>query len=213
MARGMPRPNAAIYYAVDAFDTSRPRLMGRHAAGAGFLRGFVRHGGTDRLYCYARSAADAQDFTARVQADGASVPVSWIPFAEPQRLAEPGCLFYPTVGVDELAWRRRRHDQQAYSVVGITHTIVTGEVIEVIANWLIAPVQPWDAVICTSTAVREAVDTVIEAQTAYLQARLGGPVWRSLPQLPALPLGVDCTAYRPLPGVRAAWRQRIGIAA
>jgi len=132
MVRGMPRPNAAIYYAVDAFDTSRPRLMGRHAAGEGFLRGFVRHGGTGRLYCYARSAADAQDFTARVQADGANVPVTWIPFAEPQRLAEPGCLFYPTVGVDELAWRRRRHDQQAYSVVGITHTIVTGEVIEVI---------------------------------------------------------------------------------
>jgi len=41
MARGTPRPNAAIYYAVDAFDTSRPHLMGRHSAGEGFLRGFV----------------------------------------------------------------------------------------------------------------------------------------------------------------------------
>src|SRR5947208_5650703 len=210
MARGRPRPNAAIYYAVDAFDTSRPRLMGRHAAGEGFLRGFVRHGGTDRLYCYARSEATAQDFMARTQAQGASVPVTWIPFAEPQRLAEPGCVFYPTVGVDELAWRRRRHDQQAYSIVGITHTIVTGEVIEAIANWLIAPVQPWDAVICTSTAVRAAVDTVLDAQTAYLEARLGrvGP---SRPQLPVIPLGVDCDAYVPMPGVRAAWRQRLGI--
>ena len=42
MAQSTPRPNAAIYYAVDAFDTSRPRLMGRHAAGEGFLRGFVK---------------------------------------------------------------------------------------------------------------------------------------------------------------------------
>jgi hypothetical protein len=142
MARGTPRPNAAIYYDVDAFDTSRPALMGRHAAGEGFLRGFARHSGTDRLYCYSLSEADARDFTTRVQTHGATAPVTWIPFAEPQRLAEAGCLFYPTVGVDELAWRRRRHDQQAYSVVGITHTIVTGEVIEVIANWLIAPVQP-----------------------------------------------------------------------
>src|SRR5207249_315929 len=79
-------------------------------------------------------------------------------FADPQRLVEPGCLFYPPVGVDELAWRRRRHDQRAYSVVGITHTIVSGAVMEVIANWLIAPVQPWYAVICTSKAVRDAVD-------------------------------------------------------
>jgi hypothetical protein len=137
----MPRPNAAIYYATDAFDTSRPRLMGRHAAGEGFLRGFVRHGGTDRLYCYTGSEAESREFTARAQAHGATVPTSWIPFAEPQRLREPGCLFYPTVGIDQFAWLRRRHDQQAYSLVGITHTIVTGVVIEVIANWLIAPVQ------------------------------------------------------------------------
>jgi glycosyltransferase involved in cell wall biosynthesis len=146
----------------------------------------------------------------RVQAHGATAPVTWIPFAEPQRLAEPGCLFYPTIGVDELAWRRRRHDQQAYSVVGITHTIVTGDVIEVIANWLIAPVQPWDAVICTSKAARAAIDTVLDAQSAYLEARLG-PVRRSLPQLPVIPLGVDCDAYRPMPGVRADWRRRLGI--
>ena len=210
MPLSLPRPNAAIYYAVDAFDTSRPRLMGRHAAGEGFLRGFVRHGGIDRLYCYARHAADAADFTARAQAHGAIVPVTWIPFTEPQRLEEPGCVFYPTVGVDELAWRRRRHDQQAYSIIGITHTIVSGAVMEVIANWLIAPVQPWDAVICTSNAVRKAVDTVIEAQAAYLDARLG-PVRKSLPQLPVIPLGVDCDAYVPMPAVRVSWRQRLGI--
>jgi len=211
-AGAMPRPNAAIYYAVDAFDTSRPHLMGRHSAGEGFLRGFVRHGGVDRLYCYARHAGDAQDFAKRVQAYGATVPITWIPFAEPQRLEESGCLFYPTVGVDELAWRRRRHDQRAYSAVGITHTIVSGAVMEVIANWLIAPVQPWDAVICTSKAVREAVDTVIEANIAYLEARLGGPVRPSLPQLPIIPLGVDCNAYQPSAGVRAEWRRRLGIA-
>jgi len=211
-AGAMPRPNAAIYYAGDAFDTSRPQLMGRHSAGEGFLRGFVRHGGVDRLYCYARHAGDTQDFAKRVQAYGATVPITWIPFAEPQRLEEPGCLFYPTVGVDELAWRRRRHDQHGYSAVGITHTIVSGAVMEVIANWLIAPVQPWDAVICTSKAVREAVDTVIEANIAYLEARLGGPVRPSLPQLPVIPLGVDCDAYRPNAGVRAEWRRRLGIA-
>ena|SRR5438876_946885 len=76
MQGGMPRPNAAIYYALDAYDTSRPHLMGRHSAGEGFLRGFVRHGGADRLYCYARHAGDAQDFAKRVQAHGATVPIT-----------------------------------------------------------------------------------------------------------------------------------------
>ena len=76
MQGGMPRPNAAIYYALDAYDTSRPHLMGRHSAGEGFLRGFVRHGGADRLYCYARHAGDAQDFASRVQGYGATVPIT-----------------------------------------------------------------------------------------------------------------------------------------
>src|SRR4029077_807854 len=96
--------------------------------------------------------------------------------------------------------------------MGITLTIVAGALIEVIANWLIAPVQPWDAVICTSRAVREVVDRVLEAQTAYLESRLG-PVRRSLPQLPVIPLGVDCDAFAPAPALRDSWRQRLGIAA
>src|SRR5205814_6495800 len=78
MPSAMPGPNAAIYYALDAYDTSRPHLMGRHSAGEGFLRGFVRHGGVDRLYCYARHAGDAQDFAKRVQTYGATVPITWI---------------------------------------------------------------------------------------------------------------------------------------
>src|SRR5260370_3747774 len=194
MAGGMPRPNAAIYFAREAFDTRRARLMGRHAAGEGFLRGFVRHGGIDRLYCYTGSEAEHGEFAARAQAHGATVPTSWIPFAEPQRLREPGCLFYPTVGIDQFAWPRPRHDQQAYSLVGPTHTIVTGAGIEVIANWLIAPVQTWDAVICTSRAVREVVNRVLEAQTVYLESRLG-PERLRLPQLQVITLRHDSEAH------------------
>src|SRR5439155_23738713 len=67
-----------------------------------------------------------------------------------------------------------------------------------------------DAVICTSKAVRAAIDAVLDAQTAYLEARLG-PVRRSGPQLPVIPLGVARDAYTPMPEVRAAWRQRLGI--
>jgi len=205
------RPNAAFFYAGDAYDTNRPRLMGRQAAGEGFLRGFVRHGGTDRLVCYAENAGAGEEFARRAEAEGATVPVAWIPFAEPQRLAEVGCLFYPTVGIDHLAWRRRRFDQRGYSLVGITHTTATDTVMDVIVNWLIAPVQPWDAVICTSRAVHEMVQTLLEAQADYLKTRLGAQRL-SLPQLPIIPLGVDCDAFREAPGVRAEWRARLGIA-
>jgi FkbM family methyltransferase len=36
--------------------------MGRHAAGEGFLRGFVRHSEVDTLYCFAANRAAAQTF-------------------------------------------------------------------------------------------------------------------------------------------------------
>jgi hypothetical protein len=42
--------NAVLFHHPDAVDTSRPRLMGRHAAGEGFLRGFVRHSGVGKVY-------------------------------------------------------------------------------------------------------------------------------------------------------------------
>lgn len=35
--------SACIYYAPEAYTTSGPKLMGRHAAGESFLRGFLTH--------------------------------------------------------------------------------------------------------------------------------------------------------------------------
>ncbi|HEX3864826.1 MAG TPA: glycosyltransferase family 4 protein [Stellaceae bacterium] len=210
MAEPAPSRNAAIYYAADMFDTSRPRLMGRHSAGEGFLRGFVRHSGVDRLYCHSATETQAREFAGRAAACGGNVPIVWVPFNHPQGLAEPGCLFYQTVGIDQLAWRRRRLDQRAYSLVGITHTTASEAVMEVIAGLPIAPLQQWDALICTSRAVRNTVDQLIEAETAYLADRLGASRFH-LPQLPIIPLGVDCDAFVPAPAVRAAWRRRLGI--
>src|SRR5690242_15163280 len=91
MQGGMPRPNAAIYYALDAYDTSRPHLMGRHSAGEGFLRGFVRHGGADPalLLCAAcRGRAGFREARARIWRDGADhlAPVRRSPAAGGARL-------------------------------------------------------------------------------------------------------------------------------
>jgi glycosyltransferase involved in cell wall biosynthesis len=57
-----------------------------------------------------------------------------------------------------------------------------------------APVQPWDAVICTSKAVKDNVNSLLQAQADYLQSRLG--ISRVvLPQLPVIPLGVHTSDF------------------
>jgi starch synthase len=55
--------------------------MGRHAAGEGFLRGFVRHSEVDTLYCFAANRAAAQTF-ARLCEQYAQHKknISWVPF-------------------------------------------------------------------------------------------------------------------------------------
>ena len=58
---------------------------------------------------------------------------------------------------------------------------------------LIAPVQPWDAIICTSTASREVIQKLLSRQEEYLSRRLGATRFVK-PQLPVIPLGVDCEA-------------------
>ena len=52
------------------------------------------------------------------------------------------------------------------------------------------PVQPWDALICSSTAGRSVVETVLRSREEALAARSGGDVSRlqaSRPQLPVIP--------------------------
>jgi hypothetical protein len=64
---------------------------------------------------------------------------------------------------------------------------------EQIAELLTEPVMPWDALICTSTAVAETVRIVLEAQTEFLRWRLGDAVRLSKPEIPVIPLGVART--------------------
>src|SRR6185436_6468492 len=82
---------------------------------------------------------------------------------------------------------------------------------DMIAEFALAPVQEWDAVICTAKTVRIMVEALMDEQAAYLKDRLGAQrVPR--PQLPVIPLGVDCARFVSDPDSRAAQRAALGIA-
>ena len=55
---------------------------------------------------------------------------------------------------------------------------------------VLAPVQPWDALICTSPAVRQCLEGILDRWQEHLSQRFGG-TRAPRPQLPLLPLGVD----------------------
>ena len=61
---------------------------------------------------------------------------------------------------------------------------------ELIGDVLVAPVQPWDALICTSPAVRECLEGLLDRWQAHLSNRFRRNR-APRPQLPLVPLGVD----------------------
>lgn len=203
----------AFFYHPDGYDTSRPKLMGRHAAGEEFLKAYVRHSGAERFYCYAARRAHYQDFARRVAPLLDGRPTAWIPHRRLGGLAEPGTLFLPGPNLGDYAWQRRFSNPRGYSLVGVTHTTATQRIMDAFGDFLLAPVQPWDALICTSQVVKSTVERVLNDWGAYLRERLGARP--SFPvRLPVIPLGVDCDALEPTPEKREAGaklRQKLGI--
>ncbi|ALJ39524.1 glycosyltransferase (plasmid) [Azospirillum brasilense] len=200
--------NAAIYFHPDGYETARADLKGRHVAGESFLVGFFRHSGLDGFACHADGPQQARLFADLAARHAPGRAVSLYPTGEPSRLAHVGCLFLPGPGIDQFAWRRRSRDQRGYSLCGITHT--TSESPQTLGALATAPIQPWDAVICTSWAARASVEAVLEPYAEYLRDRLGA-AGIPMPHLPVIPLGVDTDAFRFGPADRDAERTALGI--
>ena len=191
---------AAIYYHPEAYTTSGPKLMGRNAAGESFLRGFLTHSQSKEFWAQVQNMDHAKHFAQTVQSFARPEPVKAVDKNSMPALAEVGMVYYPGPGIGEHAFHRAlagaagvagksTNPHTAWSLCGITHTTSSAGAMDALANLITAPVQPWDAVICTSTAVKNNVERLLQAQVNYLQERLGVSKL-SLPLLPVIPLGI-----------------------
>lgn len=205
--------NCAIDYYPASFATSGPALMGLNAANEGFLDGFMRHATVDTLVCHVRTEEELGHFRNRLERLGLSGRRhGWVYNGDIGGLAKVGALLHPAPGFGPLAWVRRFGSGRAYSLCGITHTTAGECVMDSIGNLLVAPVQPWDAVICTSTVVRRTYERVLADWSDYLRDRYGIRPEPAV-QLPVIPLGVDTDRFaRSEETARAgrAFRERLG---
>jgi len=205
---------AAVLYNKEGYDTRGQKLLGRHSAGEGFLKSLVQHGTADSLYCLADSQTTFKEFCSHIQ-PWLQQPrkVRWIPTERPDLLSQPGTIYRPDPALSQIVWARRFVDQRAYSVCGVTHTLGTKYVMEAIGDLITAPMQRWDALICTSVAAKTAVEEALREWSEYLAQRNGGQP-EILVKLPVIPLGVDCSAFpQGMEAVnsRRQLRQQLGI--
>ena len=165
--------------------------FGKDVANRGLYTALASHGGFQQIsFCTAEQPAQAT-LLAMFEADPGAAQLNIAPLQQHAAAVQVGILLRGQPYLSQLAWERgHRHGHQAYSLVGMIHTLASPKVRELIGEVLAAPVQPWDALICTSPAVRECLEGLLDRWQEHLSQRFGAT--RSpRPQLPLLPLGVD----------------------
>ena len=190
--------------------------FGRDVANLALYRALARHGGFETLHMLMAPVSPAEALSENL-AGGTSLStrIESGGLLEVDRAARAGTLFRGKADLSELAWTRREMaTDEAYSLVGLIHTLAPPMTRQEIAAASLAPVHPWDAIICTSPAVQTSMRRMFEGWTDYLGERFGGGE-RPMPQLPLLPLGVDAEALHAQadrPAARAAMRHKLGLA-
>jgi D-inositol-3-phosphate glycosyltransferase len=127
---------------------------------------------------------------------------------------DAGALLRGQPDLQDLAWLRRVSvGDRSYSLIGLVHTLAPPTMRQTIAQALVAPVHPWDAIICTSPSVRDAVTEMFDQWGDYLGERTGGGS-PPRPALPVIPLGVDAQRFADFadrPQARAKVRAELGL--
>jgi glycosyltransferase involved in cell wall biosynthesis len=210
---------AAIYYHPEAYTTSGPKLMGRNAAGESFLRGYIKHSKATEFWAQVQKAEHGQHFAQTIKTQGRAEVVKVVDKSNLSALKDIGTLYYPGPGIGEHAFHRalaggqgpaENNPHTAWSLCGITHTTSSAGAMDALAELITAPVQSWDAVICTSTAVKDNVQRLLQAQINYLKDRLGINKL-VLPMLPVIPLGIHTQDFEFTEKQKSNARQELGV--
>jgi len=205
----------SIYFEPDGYEINPTRIMGRHAAGMGVLRAAADSAlkNDESLFACVPREDLAPKFNALVQQIS---PQLHTEVETTEALCKPGRrygLYVPGPGVAHFASLRMRGRTDGFSIVGVTHTIASHAAMSSIAELTDTAVMPWDALICTSSSVRAAVDTLLEQQCDFLKWRLKLTSAPVLPQLPVIPLGVHCDDFSFTASEKNAARERLNLSA
>ena len=84
----------AIYFHPEAYSTNGPKLMGRNAAGEGFLRGYFAHSQAQSFTALVPKAEYGAAFADAVKVAGRQEPAIFVTKAALQRLVNYGSVFY-----------------------------------------------------------------------------------------------------------------------
>ena len=204
----------AIYHPSGQFNlVNNP--FGKDVANLELFRALAAHGGFDQVTFLSQASISDADLRQGLLGDapgGAALTTNSL--LAQGVVARSGVMLRGTPGLSDISWLRRRAvGDRAYSLMGLVHTLAPPALRSDMATAAISPIQPWDALICTSPSVQEALNRMFDEWSGFLADRFGG-TRNPKPYLPLIPLGVDQPALQARadrPEVRARLREELAV--
>ena len=201
--------NFAIFYAGDAYSTAQ-KIMGRQSTGKAFMRAVARTWPGASLHGVGQGINTAKAMLNQLKGDGFSGHLKWVETPNWAALTEIGALYYPSPASKDLTHSRNAFNPAAFSFMGVTFTLSSNRAMDQVADLVLPPFKPWDAMICISQAAQDFSTRLQDEMKAWWSAQTGAMRFNT-PQLPVIPLGIDCPAFAPLPGQRQTAREALQI--
>ena len=204
------------------------QIFGMNVAADGFLDALLRYSTQETLYCCAQNAAQFVEFKERASRWGVEPSrCVFIPLDNPDRIAGAGCLVLRDPNIAPLARNRQRTGARGFSLCGVSHSLSTESIIAAIGAYILNPVQPWDALVCTSNTAKSTIEAIWQEWHGHIEARSTDDAVDSASittrsdrneslcpvALPVIPLGIDTqdTASRANQALRQQQRMQLRI--
>jgi alpha-maltose-1-phosphate synthase len=204
-------PPFALYYAGDAYSTAK-KIMGRQAAGKALMQGIARTWPNATLRGLVDRQKAAENMSMQLRADGFAGQIDCSVLPDWRAAADAGALYYPAPPAKDIAAARNLIRPNAFSLMGVTHTLSSASVMDMLADLILPPFQPWDALICTSRAAHALVTGLHDDMRAYWRESTGATRFVEI-ERPVIPLGVDVQAFATDAGARETARRTLGLRA
>ena len=135
-------------YAPDLGFALPERPFGKDVANRGLFTALCNHGGFTDITFRTTNAHPNSSTLAKYRDQSSCSNLFLTDLTDSDVALQAGTLLRGQPYLSELAWERsHNHGHQAYSLVGLIHTLAPPKVRELMGDVFIAPVQPWDALV------------------------------------------------------------------
>ena len=153
-------------------------LNGRRWAGQQLLKSWAARSGPAHGFGMASATSCTPAVASFLRDQGFHGNSTGLDLIHPEGVIPWGGLFLPDPSIGRWALWRQPVGAAAFSLIGQIHTLSTPAALAHLQDLVSEPVQPWDALICSSTAGRSVVETVLSSREEALAERSGGVALR-----------------------------------